>query len=52
MLNFNDLCLIFGYTSADGRYSRSSHDIDADDEAQGTNFGVYSLPVMNLSLKS
>ncbi|KAF3446171.1 hypothetical protein FNV43_RR11350 [Rhamnella rubrinervis] len=39
VLNFNDLCLIYGYTSADGRYSRSSHDIDIDDEVQVINFG-------------
>ncbi|MBA0807037.1 hypothetical protein Gohar_022867 [Gossypium harknessii] len=35
VLNFNDLCLIYGYTTADGRYSRSSHDLDFDDEVQG-----------------
>lgn len=44
VLNFNDLCLIYGYTTADGRYSRSSHDIDFDDEMQGVNVGVYSFP--------
>lgn len=37
--NFNDLCLIYGYTTADGRYSRSSHDIDIDDDSQGRNLG-------------
>lgn len=37
VLNFNDLCFIYGYTAADGRYSRSSHDIDNDDEIQGVN---------------
>ncbi|XWS58224.1 hypothetical protein CRYUN_Cryun08bG0016300 [Craigia yunnanensis] len=42
LMNFNDLCLIFAYTQADGRYSRSSHDIDFDDDAQGVNFGVGS----------
>ncbi|XVF06138.1 hypothetical protein REPUB_Repub06bG0021600 [Reevesia pubescens] len=41
-MNFNDLCLIYAYTQADGRYSRSSHDIDFDDDAQGVNFGVGS----------
>ncbi|XP_059640663.1 L10-interacting MYB domain-containing protein [Cornus florida] len=39
LLNFNDLCLIYGYTTADGRYSRSSHDMDIDDELQGINLG-------------
>lgn len=45
VLNFNDLCLIYGYTTADGRYSRSSHDIDFDDEMQGVNVGdgIYSV---------
>ncbi|KAJ6876851.1 hypothetical protein NC651_029765 [Populus alba x Populus x berolinensis] len=38
LVNFNDLCLIFAYTAADGRYSRSSHDIDLDDDIQGLNF--------------
>lgn len=33
--NFNDLYLIYGYTTADGRYSRSSHDVDFDDDIQG-----------------
>lgn len=37
--NFNDLCLIYGYTTADGRYSRSSHDLDVDEETQGVNMG-------------
>ncbi|XP_030544450.1 L10-interacting MYB domain-containing protein isoform X3 [Rhodamnia argentea] len=37
VLNFSDLCLIYGYTSADGRYSRSSHDVDFDDEIQRVN---------------
>ncbi|KAL0323963.1 UNVERIFIED_CONTAM: hypothetical protein Scaly_2363400 [Sesamum calycinum] len=35
VLNFDDLCLIYGYTVADGRYSRSSHDVDVEDENQG-----------------
>ncbi|KAJ6745311.1 hypothetical protein OIU74_028071 [Salix koriyanagi] len=39
VLNFNDLCVIYGYTSADGRYSRSSHDFDFDDEVQGVIMG-------------
>ncbi|TQD75771.1 hypothetical protein C1H46_038668 [Malus baccata] len=39
VLNFNELCLIYGYTTADGRYSRSSHDVDLDDEGQGVTTG-------------
>ncbi|MBA0680852.1 hypothetical protein Goari_012529 [Gossypium aridum] len=38
LTNFSDLCLIYAYTQADGRYSRSSHDIDFDDDALGVNF--------------
>ncbi|XP_076906229.1 uncharacterized protein LOC143562255 [Bidens hawaiensis] len=37
--SFTDLCLIYGYTTADGRYSRSSHDVDIDDEVPGVNLG-------------
>uniref|UniRef100_A0A2P2KN27 Uncharacterized protein LOC105637536 n=1 Tax=Rhizophora mucronata TaxID=61149 RepID=A0A2P2KN27_RHIMU len=37
--NLNDLCIIYGYGTADGRYSRSSHDLDFDDEIQGANLG-------------
>ncbi|XP_058224209.1 uncharacterized protein LOC131333613 isoform X3 [Rhododendron vialii] len=39
LMNFNDLCLIYAYTKADGRYSRSSHDIDFDDDIQGLTNG-------------
>ncbi|XP_022858384.1 uncharacterized protein LOC111379261 isoform X1 [Olea europaea var. sylvestris] len=40
ILNFDDLCLIYGYTVADGRYSRSSHDMDVEDEnLQGAILG-------------
>ncbi|XP_065850849.1 L10-interacting MYB domain-containing protein [Euphorbia lathyris] len=39
VLNFNNLCFIYGYTAADGRYSRSSHDLDIDDEIQAANMG-------------
>ncbi|KAA8536885.1 hypothetical protein F0562_029363 [Nyssa sinensis] len=39
VMNFNDLWLIYAYTTADGRYSRSSHDIDFDDDIQGMNIG-------------
>lgn len=45
LMNFDDLCLIYAYIQADGRYSRSSHDIDFDDDAQGVNFGVFLLLV-------
>nr|XP_043627369.1 L10-interacting MYB domain-containing protein-like [Erigeron canadensis]XP_043627370.1 L10-interacting MYB domain-containing protein-like [Erigeron canadensis] len=37
--NFSALCMIFGYTTADGRYSRSSHDMDVDDEVNGVSLG-------------
>lgn len=37
--NFSDLCLIYGYTTADGRYSRSSHDMDTCDESHGLTLG-------------
>lgn len=43
MLNFNDLCLIYGYTVADGRYSRSSHDTEFEDDIHGVNIGVFLL---------
>ncbi|KAL0330188.1 UNVERIFIED_CONTAM: hypothetical protein Sradi_5005500 [Sesamum radiatum] len=39
VLNFDDLCLIYGYTVADGRYSRSSHDVDVEDENPGAHLG-------------
>lgn len=48
VLNFNDLCFIYGYTVADGRYSRSSHDLDFDDEVQAANIGVYFLLFMSI----
>lgn len=38
MLNFSDLCLIYGYTVADGRYSMSSHDLEVEDEINGVFF--------------
>lgn len=44
LVNFDDLCLIYAYTTADGRYSRSSHDVDLDDDIQGMNIGIYALP--------
>ncbi|WCJ30413.1 L10-interacting MYB domain-containing protein [Euphorbia peplus] len=39
VLNFNNMCFIYGYTTADGRYSRSSHDLDIDDEISAANMG-------------
>ncbi|KAL5558247.1 hypothetical protein UlMin_034458 [Ulmus minor] len=46
VLNFNELCKIYSYTCADGRYSRSSHDVEFDDDMQGVNIGdgMCSLP--------
>ncbi|KAJ1382528.1 Myb/SANT-like domain [Sesbania bispinosa] len=35
VLNFDDLCMIYGYIIADGRYSLSSHDVNLDDQGQG-----------------
>ncbi|KAF3454440.1 hypothetical protein FNV43_RR04887 [Rhamnella rubrinervis] len=40
LLNFNDLCLIYAHTTADGRYSLSSHDIDFDDDIQAMSMVV------------
>ncbi|GMN43804.1 hypothetical protein TIFTF001_013003 [Ficus carica] len=40
LLNFNDLCLIYAHTTADGRYSLSSHDVDFDDDFQSLNVVV------------
>ncbi|EOA28611.1 hypothetical protein CARUB_v10024832mg [Capsella rubella] len=40
VLNYNDLCLIYGYTVADGRYSRSSHDFEVEDEINGSSGSV------------
>lgn len=31
VLNYKDMCIIYGYTIADGRYSRSSHDVEFED---------------------
>ncbi|XP_020885417.1 L10-interacting MYB domain-containing protein isoform X1 [Arabidopsis lyrata subsp. lyrata] len=39
VLNFSDLCLIYGYTVADGRYSMSSHDLEVEDEINGESSG-------------
>lgn len=48
LTNFNDLCLIYAYTAADGRYSRSSHDVDLDDDIQVLNIGIYFFLVKGL----
>ncbi|CAN1140442.1 L10-interacting MYB domain-containing protein [Linum perenne] len=40
VLNFSDLCIVYGHTTADGRYSRSSHDLDFEDEVQGLKLGT------------
>lgn len=48
LVNFNDLCLIYAHTTADGRYSRSSHDLDFDDDMQGLNIGVFLCSVMDM----
>ncbi|XP_050215415.1 uncharacterized protein LOC126666630 isoform X2 [Mercurialis annua] len=52
VLSFNDLCYIYGYTTADGRYSRSSHDVDFDDEIRASNFVESSAPLNNDRLKT
>lgn len=52
ILNFDDLCLIYGYTVADGRYSRSSHDMDVEDEnLQGAIFGMFAFSCCRTSVK-
>ena len=38
---------IYAHTTADGRYSLSSRDIDFDDDIQGVNTGVFLYPVMD-----
>ncbi|KAG7572100.1 Myb/SANT-like domain [Arabidopsis suecica] len=43
VLNFGDLCLIYGYTVADGRYSMSSHDLEVEDEINGESSGSVVL---------
>ncbi|KAJ8772035.1 hypothetical protein K2173_027212 [Erythroxylum novogranatense] len=45
LVNFNDLCLMFAYTEADGRYSRSSHDVDFDDDIQGLIIGIHPASI-------
>lgn len=41
LINFNNLCLIYAHTAADGRYSMSSHDLDFDDDIMGLCIGVF-----------
>ncbi|PON64455.1 Myb/SANT-like domain containing protein [Parasponia andersonii] len=48
LVNFNDLCLIYAHTTADGRYCLSSHDIDFDDDIQPLNVGMSQHPFINL----
>lgn len=48
LVNFNDLCLIYAHTTADGRYSLSSHDIDFDDDIQPMNIGSSQYSSVNL----
>ncbi|RZC06038.1 L10-interacting MYB domain-containing protein [Glycine soja] len=47
VLNFDDLCVIYGHTVADGRYSLSSHDVNLDDQVQGQHLddGMGSIAV-------
>ncbi|XP_010417250.1 PREDICTED: L10-interacting MYB domain-containing protein-like isoform X1 [Camelina sativa] len=52
VLNYSDLCLIYGYTVADGRYSRSSHDFELEDEVNGVNIGESSGSVVVSSKES
>lgn len=49
LVYFDDLCLIYGYTQADGRYSRSSHDMDLDDDVQVVTTGVFYFSFCDLS---
>ncbi|KAM7273238.1 hypothetical protein ACFE04_027902 [Oxalis oulophora] len=41
--SFNDLCSIFAYTKADGRFCLSSHDVDLDEDFSGLNAGGIAL---------
>ncbi|XP_022636618.1 uncharacterized protein LOC106760000 isoform X2 [Vigna radiata var. radiata] len=48
VLNFDDLCVIYGNAVADGRYSLSSHDVRLDDKLQGLHLvdgtGTVAVP--------
>ena len=48
LINFNDLCLIYAHTTADGRYSMSSHDLEFDDDMMGLCIGVFLCTLRNL----
>ena len=48
VLNFDDLCVIYGHTVADGRYSLSSHDVNLDDQVQGQHLGEYCFHFMHI----
>lgn len=48
LVNFDDLCLIYAHTTADGRYSLSSHDIEFDDDIQPLNLGVLQHPFIKV----
>lgn len=48
VLNFDDLCVIYGHTVADGRYSLSSHDVNLDDQVQGQHLGEYCFHLMHI----
>lgn len=43
ILNFSDLSFIYNYSSPNGRYSQSSHDVDFDDVVRGLIVGSYTL---------
>ncbi|XP_027355321.1 uncharacterized protein LOC113865140 [Abrus precatorius] len=43
VLNFDDLCMIYGYTVADGRYSLSSHDVSLHDHVLGDGIGSIAV---------
>lgn len=47
VLNFDDLCVIYRHTIADGRYSLSSHDARLDDKLQGLHLGEYCFHPMH-----
>ncbi|RYQ85113.1 hypothetical protein Ahy_B10g104627 isoform B [Arachis hypogaea] len=51
VLNFDDLCVIYSHTSADGRYSLSSHDACVNSEVQRGD-GMGSNAVLNSGLRT
>lgn len=54
VMNFDDLCVIYGSTVADGRYSLSSHDASLDNEVQTFHLGECCLqcPISYCSIVS